>query len=297
MEACQSFTSPRSVRRRPESMPPSGRSSTTSRVGRRLRSRTLGPPSTTRLRPKDPASGEVAASEASSSVARSTPTCCGRSSRVDTPRTGEQLVTATGSAGRAQKHRPPITVAATGAGEELLSILQVAALLGTSARYIRKVAAETSATDNASTRARLQVIQDETGAWQFRCDDVERFAATREEPKVVVAYDVTISVEKSILLAGVHADLTHAKSSKPASTPASRLRFTCLEDHALQVRRGRGSEQADGVWAASYRHQLFPCWWALKVIRLRMRRCGVPNKAAAPGRPTNGEPLSAPRPS
>jgi conjugative relaxase-like TrwC/TraI family protein len=175
------------------------------------------------------------------------------------PKSGAQLVTATGSAGRAQKDRPQVVVAPLGPPDELLSTEQVAALVGTSERYIRKVAIDSrraEATDGAAINrpARLQGIQLESGAWAFRRNGVERFAATREEPKVVVAYDVTISVEKSISLAWVHADPAQRKIIEQGIDAGVNAAIAYLEDHALQVRRGRGSESADGVWAASYRH-------------------------------------------
>ncbi len=173
------------------------------------------------------------------------------------PRTGELLVAATGSAGRAQRNRPDVTVNQHGPADELLSTEQVAALLGSSEQYVRKLAIDTQRTpEKAATnrRARLQGIQLDSRAWAFRRDDVERFANAREEPKVVVAYDVTISVEKSISLAWVHADPEQRKVIEQGIDAGVNAAIAYLEDQALHVRRGRGSERADGVWAASYRH-------------------------------------------
>jgi conjugative relaxase-like TrwC/TraI family protein len=178
------------------------------------------------------------------------------------PETGHQLVMATGSAGRAQRERSPVDVATNGPPDELLSTEQVAALLGTTERYVRKLALDTRAATNPATpgeaatyrRARLQGIQLGTGAWAFRREDVERFAAHREEPKVVVAYDVTVSVEKSISLAWVHANTEQRRQIEQAIDTGVNAAVSYLEEHALNVRRGRGSEQADGAWAASYRH-------------------------------------------
>ncbi len=174
------------------------------------------------------------------------------------PATGELLVTATGSAGRAQRERQPSIVAMSGPPDELLTGPQVAMLLGTSEQYVRKIAIDPTnvaiQTDIAmSRRARLQGTQID-GNWVFKREDVERFARTREEPKVVVAYDVTLSVEKSISLAWVHADQQQRKSIDQAIDLGVTAAITYLEDHAIAVRRGRGSESIDGVWAASYRH-------------------------------------------
>ena len=174
------------------------------------------------------------------------------------PATGQVLVTATGSAGRATKDRPNSNVAMSGPPDELLSTPQVATLLATSERYVRKIAIDPTnvaiETDIAmSRRARLQGTQID-GNWAFKRKDVERFARTREEPKVVVAYDVTLSVEKSISLAWVHADQQQRQTIDRAIDLGVTAAITYLEDRAIAVRRGRGSESVDGVWAASYRH-------------------------------------------
>jgi TrwC relaxase len=102
------------------------------------------------------------------------------------PATGQQLVMATGSAGRAQRERPNVDVATNGPPDELLSTEQVAALLGTSEQYVRKLAFDTRAATNPQTpeeaatyrRARLQGIQLDNGAWAFRREDVERLLPT-----------------------------------------------------------------------------------------------------------------------
>ena len=66
-----------------------------------------------------------------------------------------------------------------------------------------------------------------------------------------MANDVTISVQKSISLAWVHADKDQRKIIEDGIDAGATAAITYHEDHALQVRRGRSSEQADGVWAAS----------------------------------------------
>ncbi len=67
---------------------------------------------------------------------------------------------------------------------------------------------------------------------------------------MVVAYDVTVSFEKSISLAWARAT-PEERGTIDAGTNAA---VAYLEDHAVAVRRGRGAEKADGVWAGSYRH-------------------------------------------
>ncbi len=110
------------------------------------------------------------------------------------PLTTETLVSAVGSSGRADPTRSPIAIAPTGEAGEALSTEQVAALLGVSERYVRKVAAEPG-DPAASTKARLDGVRADGRSWDFRRDAVEGFAAGRSERKVVVAYDVTVSFE------------------------------------------------------------------------------------------------------
>ncbi len=205
------------------------------------------------------------------------------------PDTGERLVSSSGSAGRANANRananPAMPDHATpdaampdnaksehvpppGPPEQLLSTEQTAALLGTSARYVREIAVHVAHESldaeqridrvlqpvGGSKRARLQGVQLDDRSWLFRRDAVERFANARVEPKTVVAYDVTLSVEKSISLAWVHASRDERLLIESAIDAGVNAAVGYLEDHALHVRRGRGSQRADGVWAASYRH-------------------------------------------
>ena len=169
------------------------------------------------------------------------------------PLTSELLVQTVGSAGRADTQRSHVAVQLNGPQDELLSSEQVAALLHTSDRYVRKVAVEQQLPANAR-HAALPGQKNEQGDWMFRRDDVERFVSTRREQKVVVAYDVTVSFEKSISLAWARSAPEHRKVIEAALDAGTNAAVAYLEDQALAVRRGRGTAKADGVWAASYRH-------------------------------------------
>jgi TrwC relaxase len=163
------------------------------------------------------------------------------------PTSGERLVAASGSAGRAQRDRPAI--ASTGPNDELLSTDQVANLLGVTDRYVRMVA-----TDNATDPKKLLGHRVAGDNWVFRRDDLERFAANRKEQKVVVAYDVTVSFEKSISLVWARANPEQRRTIEKALDAGTNAAVAYLEDQALAVRRGRSAVKADGVWAASFRH-------------------------------------------
>jgi conjugative relaxase-like TrwC/TraI family protein len=169
------------------------------------------------------------------------------------PGTAELLVGAGGSAGRADPSRTKVAVSPIGDPGEILSTEQVAALLGVSERYVRKVAAETDVL-TASPTAELPGVRADGRNWVFRRDDVERFAASRTEKKVVVAYDVTVSFEKSISLVWARASTNERVTIEAALDAEPNAAVAYLEDQAAAIRRGRGTEKADGVWAASYRH-------------------------------------------
>ncbi len=169
------------------------------------------------------------------------------------PLTKETLVSAVGSSGRADPTRSPIAVSPTGEPGEVLSTEQVAALLGVSDRYVRKVAAEVG-DPTETTKARLDGVRADGRNWIFRRDDIEGFAAGRSAKKVVVAYDVTVSFEKSISLAWARASTGERGTIEAALDAGTNAAVAYLEDHAVAVRRGRGVAKADGVWAASYRH-------------------------------------------
>jgi conjugative relaxase-like TrwC/TraI family protein len=168
------------------------------------------------------------------------------------PATNELLVLGNGSAGRAKAARPNFEVARYCPPEELLSSAQVAALVGTTDRYIRMVAAEHG--NGLGTKSTLVGLRLESGDWSFRRDEVERFAAARKEPKVVVAYDVTVSFEKSISLVWARSNAEQRRLIEKALDAGTNAAVAYLEDQALAVRRGRSAVKADGVWAASFRH-------------------------------------------
>jgi conjugative relaxase-like TrwC/TraI family protein len=96
--------------------------------------------------------------------------------------------------------------------------------------------------------------RDQHGRWWFRRDDLERFAEHRKEQKVVVAYDVTVSFEKSISLVWARANPDQRRTIEKALDAGTNAAVAYLEDQALAVRRGRSAVKADGVWAASFRH-------------------------------------------
>jgi len=126
------------------------------------------------------------------------------------PSTGDQLVTANGSAQRA--HAETVAAALRGSDDELLTLPQAAEALGVSATYLRAQATATAKSRAAQARqdaagqdvtplpaSHLDATQATKGSpWQVTRGELRRFAAEREAPAVVVGFDLTFSVPKSV---------------------------------------------------------------------------------------------------
>jgi conjugative relaxase-like TrwC/TraI family protein len=165
------------------------------------------------------------------------------------PHTGETLVQSIGSTGRVNRRG---SIAPTGPADEHLDVTSAALWLAVDPSYVKKCALETER--NPDTKNPLVGQRDQHGRWWFRRDDLERFAANRKEQKVVVAYDVTVSFEKSISLVWARATEEQRRTIEAALDAGTNAAVAYLEDQALAVRRGQSAVKADGVWAASFRH-------------------------------------------
>ncbi len=144
---------------------------------------------------------------------------------------------------------------------ELMSANDVADAMGVTTRAVRKLA------DAGQERVELLANGEGVGhikqwldgtkvgqSWSFDRAEVDRAIAAREEPRVVVAIDFTTSFEKSISLLWVNSGSDQRVIIESAIKAGVQAGVSHLEDHGLQIRSGRGAEQADGVWAASYLH-------------------------------------------
>lgn len=171
------------------------------------------------------------------------------------PDTGAVLVAATGSAGRAARTRTtPDTTTDT-----VLDVDQAAARLGVDRSYVKRLllATERHALDPDRHRPPLQPLhghRDDAGRWTVGADELDRFAAARREPTVVVAYDATFKWEKSISAAWVQADPATRRVIEDALDLGVSTGIAYLENHALEVRHGDRRLAADGMWAVQYRH-------------------------------------------
>jgi conjugative relaxase-like TrwC/TraI family protein len=153
--------------------------------------------------------------------------------------------------------RPKIAVSTDGP----LTVKQVAQLMDVNARRVTQLAAAgqrreelLAAGEDASNIKQWLSGTKDGKAWTFERSEVERAKAGRDEPRVVLAYDFTVSFEKSISLAWVQANAEQRIVIQDAIAAGVQAGLSHLEDHGLAVRRGRGAVDADGVWAASYLH-------------------------------------------
>jgi conjugative relaxase-like TrwC/TraI family protein len=165
------------------------------------------------------------------------------------PATGEPLISARGSAGRAERWRK-VALTPKHLDREWYSTKEAAAILGISPSYLRRLLRKKVAGEGESDGIKI----DADGAWQLSKDAVVRVAEHREPPKVVCGYDLTFSVPKSVsvLWAGSD-DQTRAEVLAVLDEAvAAGLRY--LERHALKVGIRRKPHTAAGVIAADYLH-------------------------------------------
>jgi hypothetical protein len=110
------------------------------------------------------------------------------------PATGEPLLSARGSSGRAERWRR-LALAATRLEKEWYSTKDAASVLGITPSYLRRLLrARVRASDDNADGIKI----DSSGAWQLNKDAVVRISEHREPPKVVAGYDLTFTVPKSV---------------------------------------------------------------------------------------------------
>lgn len=187
------------------------------------------------------------------------------------PISGTQLVTATGSAGRAKNHA---RIDRAGDPSERIALSEAAELIGIDHSYLRRIARRTAAEQpepdpstapgTASTsrsssstggRSGTYLSADKVdGQWVVSRAEVERFIAERQIPQVVMAYDVTFSAPKSLSILWATGSPEVRALVEEAFEAGVARGVAYLEANAVWVRRGRGSEPAGEMIAASYRH-------------------------------------------
>src|SRR5579863_3042799 len=166
------------------------------------------------------------------------------------PATGELLISARGSAGRAERTRP-LALAPTRLDKEWYSTKDAASILGITPSYLRRLLrARVAASDDDADGIKI----DGSGAWQLNREAVVRISEHREPQKVVAGYDLTFSVPKSVsvLWAGADDETRAAVLDSLDDAVAGGLRY--LDRQAFKVSVRKKPLPATGVVAADYLH-------------------------------------------
>ena len=182
------------------------------------------------------------------------------------PNTGEQLLEASGSSGRARGARDRAPSLSTNP-ESSLSTTQVAAIAGVDDSYIRRIANKTArlrAEQAAGVtmgspipetpKSYLDAMKDERGRWVVAQPEAERFAADRIEPQMMLGFDITWSAPKSVsalYAQGSDKDRQAIDESIEAAVAAG---MNYIEREGFHIRRNGNQEVANNMVAASYRH-------------------------------------------
>ena len=179
------------------------------------------------------------------------------------PKTGVQLVSGVGSAGRAGHTERALP---GGDDAELIGLSRAAEIIGVDASYLRRLAR--SGPPTAPTASPTVPGQAPTGGsvvtylsaekvdgrWMVSRGEVARFMAARRQPQVVMAYDVTFSAPKSLSIVWATGDEATRRLCQDAFEAGVARGVDYLERNAMWVRRGRDSMPAGDMIAASYRH-------------------------------------------
>jgi conjugative relaxase-like TrwC/TraI family protein len=166
------------------------------------------------------------------------------------PATGERLISARGSSGRAERSRR-LALAPTRLDKEWYSTREAASVLGITPSYLRRLLrARVAASDDDSDGIKI----DSSGAWQINREAVVRISEHRQLPKVVAGYDLTFSVPKSVSVLWAGADEVTRATVLAALDAAVAGGLRYLERQAFKVSVRKHSLPASGVVAADYLH-------------------------------------------
>lgn len=187
------------------------------------------------------------------------------------PATGHQLVTAAGSSARARHHPKGLPPAEA---TELVTLGVASDAIGVDVSYLRRLARESATSRSPSTSppggpgsppgsedtptTPLEVAHldaEKVGRqWMVSRAEVERFIDHRNQPQVVMAYDITFSAPKSLSIVWATGDAETRQLCEDAFEAGVARGVAYLEDHALFLGRQGGRREASNMIAASYRH-------------------------------------------
>ena len=178
------------------------------------------------------------------------------------PETGDQLVGARGSAGRTSREPSAFQLAAESDPDRLLTVTEVANAAGVDKSHIQRVLKRTAElTANAeATGEDLQLPKTYLHGtkvdrqWFVTQREAQRFIEHRSEPRVVLGYDLTYSVPKSVSVAWAASDEHGRTVIENALHQAVDRSLNYVEDNGIKVRVGRAQAKGDGMVAAAFLH-------------------------------------------
>jgi conjugative relaxase-like TrwC/TraI family protein len=155
-------------------------------------------------------------------------------------------------------------IAETGPAEELLPLARAAELVGVTPRYLRQLAERYAANrdeiqsaageGHAYDRAYLVAERATKGRWQVTRGELVAYVRRRRPPAVRVAYDVTLTTEKSLgVLALLGADRVR-RGVLDAIQAGNDWAIEWLQEHAAAARVNDQIVPVKGLAVASFRH-------------------------------------------
>ncbi|MEZ5378240.1 MAG: MobF family relaxase [Acidimicrobiales bacterium] len=190
------------------------------------------------------------------------------------PHTGEYLISAAGSAGRASQRRPSTPLEQS--GDAPVDVVRAATALGVSTRYVRQLldagaryqdALDKAAPDDQVVEPRSYLIGKQVtnhgnggpDVWEVSRAEVDRHAATSEPRKPRPGYDVTLRPPKSVSVVWALADSATRATVRQAHTEAVDEVVRYLESRAIKGRvtvyKAQRELETDGLIAAAFDHR------------------------------------------
>jgi len=178
------------------------------------------------------------------------------------PETGEQLVGARGSAGRTDREPSAFQLAAESDPDRLLTAAEVASAAGVDKSHVKRVLRRTEqlTTNAQATGEDLQLPKTYLHGskvdrqWLVTQREAQRFIEHRSEPRVVLGYDLTFSVPKSVSVAWAASDEHGRTVIETALHQAVDRSLKYVEDNGIKVRVGRAQANGEGMVAAAFLH-------------------------------------------
>jgi conjugative relaxase-like TrwC/TraI family protein len=176
------------------------------------------------------------------------------------PRTQENLLGAQGSSGRTSG--PTISLDS----REWWTLQEASEVIGVSSTYLRRLVDQTRVASAERAFALMAgqslpqapalwlVAEKREGKWRLAGSELADYMNLRKPPTVVVGYDVTFSVEKSVSALWARANDDVRQEIIAAVESSVRAGVDYLERHALRVKVGGKRQEGRGMVAASYLH-------------------------------------------